>query len=197
MNFLAHIYLSADNPELQIGNFIADFIKANRYTHLPNSIQNGIFLHRQIDIFTDAHPIVKKSKNRLDGRYRHYRGIIIDIFYDHFLAKNWHNYHALSLQEFTEQFYSLLQDNKDILPVRVGQFLSYVLKDNWLLNYAHFEGIERTLIGMNRRTLNKSQMHLAVSDLKLHYTDFEADFTSFFKNLRHFSTEKILENKWA
>lgn len=191
MNFLAHIYLSADNPQLQIGNFIADFIKANKYTHLPKTIQEGIFLHRQIDTFTDAHPIVKQSKNRLDKRYGHYRGIVIDILYDHFLAKNWHQYNDISLSDYTTQFYNTLEVHKDILPEKVNQLLTYLVKDNWLLNYAHLEGIERTLIGMNRRTQEKSQMHLAINDLKLHYTDFESDFTAFFENLCIFSADKI------
>ncbi len=191
VNFLAHIYLSDDNPNLQIGNFIADFIKANRFTHLPIPIQEGIFLHRQIDVFTDAHPIVKQSKRRLHKRYKHYSGIIIDIFYDHFLAKNWTVYHNIPLADYTQSFYKLLLKNSEYLPVRVSQFLSYLIKDNWLLNYASFEGIEKTLIGMNKRTLHKSHMHLAVADLKLNYSELESDFTQFFKNLRTFSAEKI------
>ena len=193
MNFLAHIYLSNGNEQLQIGNFIADFIKANQYTHLPNAIQQGIFLHRQIDTFTDAHPIVKQSKRRLNERYGHYNGIIIDIFYDHFLAKNWSKYHKIPLAEYTNKFYKLLKENKEVLPDSVMPFLPYLIKDNWLLNYTNFEGIEKTLIGMNKRTHKQSQMHLANADLKLHYTDFESDFTDFFENLRTFSANKILE----
>jgi acyl carrier protein phosphodiesterase len=191
VNFLAHLYLSGDNPDLQIGNFIADFIKANRFTHLPISIQKGIFLHRQIDTYTDAHPVVKQSKHRLHKRYRHYNGIIIDIFYDHFLAKNWRNYHKVPLEDYSKRFYTLLQKNKTLLPHSVIQFMAYLIKENWLLSYAGFDGIEKTLIGMNKRTKNKSQMHLAIADLKLHYNDFESDFTSFFENLRTFSAEKI------
>jgi len=191
VNFLAHLYLSGDNPDLQIGNFIADFIKANRFTHLPLPIQEGVFLHRHIDTFTDAHPVVKQSKRRLHKRYRHYNGIIIDIFYDHFLAKNWRNYHTVSLEDYSKTFYTLLQNNKTLLPHSVTRFMTYLIKENWLLNYAEFQGIEKTLIGMNKRTKNISQMHLAIADLKLHYTDFESDFTSFFENLRTFSAEKI------
>jgi len=191
VNFLAHIYLSGDNPDLQIGNFIADFIKANRFTHLPLPIQEGIFLHRHIDTYTDAHPVVKQSKRRLHKRYRHYNGIIIDIFYDHFLAKNWQKYHSVPLKIYSKSFYTLLENNKVHLPHPITQFMSYLINDNWLLNYANFEGIEKTLIGMNKRTKNISQMHLAIADLKEHYTDFESDFTDFFENLCTFSAEKI------
>jgi len=193
MNFLAHIYLSNDNPDLQIGNFIADFIKANHYKHLPKSIQNGILLHRQIDTFTDAHPIVKQSKRRLNKRYGLYTGIIIDIFYDHFLAKNWAKYHKLKLAEYTKNFYALLNNRISVLPTKVVKLLPYLIKDNWLLNYSNLKGIEKTLTGMNKRTQLKSHMHLAIADLKLNYDDFESDFTSFFKNLLTFSASKIKE----
>ena len=183
--------MSNDNPYLQIGNFIADFIKANNFTHLPIAIQQGILLHRQIDTFTDEHPIVKQSKKRLHNRYGHYNGIIIDIFYDHFLAKNWNTYHKKSLEDYSQSFYNLLQYNSDYIPPSVNKFLTYLINDNWLLNYAQIDGIERTLIGMNKRTQHKSQMHLAIADLKDNYHDFESDFTSFFENLRTFSAEKI------
>jgi len=193
MNFLAHIYLSNNNPALQIGNFIADFIKANQYKHLPKKIQNGIILHRFIDTFTDAHPIVKQSKRRLNKRYGLYSGIIIDIFYDHFLAKNWANYSQINLAEYTNNFYALLNKNIAILPSGVIKLLPYIIRDNWLLNYASLKGIEKTLIGMNKRTQLKSQMHLAIVDLKLNYSDFESDFKSFFKNLLNFCAAKIKE----
>ena len=193
MNFLAHIYLSNNNPTLQIGNFIADFIKANQYKHLPKKIQNGIILHRFIDTFTDAHPIVKQSKRRLNKRYGLYSGIIIDIFYDHFLAKNWANYSQINLAEYTNNFYALLNKNIAILPSGVIKLLPYIIRDNWLLNYASLKGIEKTLIGMNKRTQLKSQMHLAIVDLKLNYSDFESDFKSFFKNLLNFCAVKIKE----
>ncbi len=193
MNYLAHIYLSNDIPDLQIGNFIADFIKGNHYKHLPNKIQQGIFLHRQIDSFTDAHPIVKQSKNRLNKQYGLYAGIIIDIFYDYFLAKNWSNYHHLKLSEYSKKFYTLLNKNIAILPSKVVMLLPYLIRDNWLLNYGNFDGIEKTLIGMNKRTHLKSHMNLAITDLKLHYDEFESDFTSFFENLLTFSALKINE----
>jgi len=89
MNFLAHIYLSFDDDEITIGNFIADSIRGNKYKHLPERVQKGIFLHREIDTYTDAHSIVRKSTKRLHKNYSHYSGIIVDIFYDHYLAKNW------------------------------------------------------------------------------------------------------------
>ena len=191
MNFLAHIYLSGNNDQLIIGNFIADFIRGNKYKHLPQEIQNGILLHRQIDSFTDANKIVRKSKRRLHERYGHYDGIIIDIFYDHFLAKHWDNYANISLAETESKFIKLMNDNLNLLPEKVKKILPYIESQHWLVNYANFTGIENALIGMNKRTKLKSKMDLAIEDLKLNYTDFEQDFTSFFKELHTFSKQTI------
>ena len=92
MNFLAHIYLSGNNDMLKIGNFMADSVRGHHYLDYPDEIRKGILLHRYIDTFTDAHPIYRKSKHRLHEKYGHYSGVIMDIVYDHFLAKNWNNY---------------------------------------------------------------------------------------------------------
>ena len=116
MNFLAHIFLSDNNLQLLLGNFFADHIKGNKFSHFPNEIQQGIHLHRAIDTFTDAHEIVRKSKRRLHERYRHYDGVIIDIFYDHFLAKNWKYYSAIPLDIYASSFYDLLAKHDSILP---------------------------------------------------------------------------------
>ena len=192
MNFLAHIYLSNSNTELIIGNFIADFIKGNKYKHLPIGIQKGILLHRKIDSFTDAHQIVRKSKRRLNERYGHYDGIIIDILYDHFLAKNWKNYSTTSLIETENNFLDILENYIEILPEKVQYILPFMKEQKWLSGYATHKGIEKSLIGINNRTNGKSQMHLAIVDLNENYVDFENDFTSFFKDLISFSKKSII-----
>lgn len=186
MNFLAHIYLSNNIDEIIIGNFIADFIKGNKYKHLPIRIQDGILLHRKIDSFTDTHSIVRKSKRRLHSRYGHYDGIIIDILYDHFLAKNWHNYSEIPLKKVESEFIKLLKKEVELLPEKVKEILPYLEKQKWLSNYASFDGIERTLIGVNKRTKNVSKMHLAIEDLHNNYSALENDFTLFFRDLIKF-----------
>ena len=191
MNFLAHIYLSGKNNELKIGNFIADAIKGNKYKYLPQEIQKGIILHREIDSFTDSNEIVRHSKRRLHKRYKHYDGVIIDILYDHYLAKNWSNYCPSPLNEYVHNFYNLLESNYAILPEKIQHFLPYMIRGNWLYNYKTIEGIEKVLVGMDKRTKNKSQMYLAVEDLTLYYKEFENDFTVFFEKLRIFCAEKI------
>ena len=119
MNFLAHIYLSGDNDLVTIGNFIADGVKGNDYKKFPEELQTGILLHRAIDTYTDAHDTVKQSTRRLHQRYSHYSGVIVDILYDHFLAKNWDNYSNIPLAIYAERFYDSLEDHYDLSLIHI------------------------------------------------------------------------------
>ncbi|WP_298475739.1 acyl carrier protein phosphodiesterase [uncultured Maribacter sp.] len=192
MNFLAHIYLSFGDKEITIGNFIADSIRGNKFNHLPERVQQGIQLHRSIDTFTDSHAIPKISSKRLHKNYSHYSRVIVDIFYDHFLAKNWKKYSNIPLDIFVDNFYDLLEDNYEILPDGVKRMMPYMISDNWIYNYSKMEGIDRVLNGMNRRTKNKSKMNFAILDLEEHYGKFEEEFTLFFEELITFSKQKFI-----
>ena len=193
MNFLAHIYLSGNNKMVTIGNFIADGIKSDAYKNYPADIQKGILLHREIDTFTDAHPIVRQSTKRLHKNYGHYSGVIVDILYDHFLAKDWNIYSPVKLNDFVENFYEDLEEHFEILPLRIQNLIPYMIADNWLYNYSKIEGIQRVLDGMNRRTKHVSRMNEATTELKKHYTEFQEEFTLFFNELIPFSREKLIE----
>ncbi|MFY0629483.1 MAG: acyl carrier protein phosphodiesterase [Flavobacteriaceae bacterium] len=193
MNFLAHLYLSESNTNIMIGNFIADHIRGNHFTHLHPEIQQGIKLHREIDTFTDAHSITRKSKRRLNKRYGLYAGIIIDIFYDHYLAKNWKDYSAVPLDIYVDAVYDLLESKKEILPEKTLYMMPFMIDHNWLYNYQYKKGIQSVLNGMNRRTKNKGQMDLAIEDLNSLDTEFQKDFQEFFEDLRIFSHQKLEE----
>ncbi|WP_026755255.1 ACP phosphodiesterase [Sediminibacter sp. Hel_I_10] len=193
MNFLAHIYLSAGDDQVTIGNFIADGIRGKRYTKYPVGIQKGILLHRQIDTYTDAHPTVRLSTKRLHQNYSHYSGVIVDILYDHFLAKNWSTYSNIPLETYVDNFYDLLGEHFDTLPSRIQKMMPHMIADNWLLSYAKIEGIQKVLNGMNRRTKNRSGMNTATVELLQYYTEFEMEFESFFKELMQFSKHTLLE----
>ncbi|MCC1484205.1 acyl carrier protein phosphodiesterase [Winogradskyella immobilis] len=193
MNFLAHIYLSGDNELLTIGNFSADGVRGNKYKEFPKSIQAGIILHRHIDTFTDAHPITKQSTKRLHKNYSHYSGVIVDIFYDHFLAKNWEDYSDINLSVYISNFYKSLTDNFLVLPERFKKLTPVMIEGNWLLSYASIDGIERVLNGMNKRTKGRSKMNEAIHELVVYYDDFEKEFTQFFKELIVFSNQKRIE----
>lgn len=193
MNFLAHIYLSGNNKMVTIGNFMADGIYGESYKKYPVDIQKGILLHREIDTFTDAHHIVRQSTKRLHKNHSHYSGVIVDILYDHFLAKNWNAYSPISLEVYVENFYDVLEGHFEILPLRTQRLMPYMIADNWLLNYSKIEGIQRVLDGMNRRSKYKSNMNEATKDLKKFYSEFENEFTLFFEELIKFSNRKLIE----
>lgn len=176
-----------------IGNFIADHVKGNDFKHFNSEIQQGIFLHREIDTFTDAHPIVRKSKRRLHKRYRHYDGVIIDIFYDYFLAKNWNSFSDIPLPLYTQAVYKLLKAKSAELPIKSQNFIKYMIEYDILYHYQFKEGIAKVLNGMNQRTKGKSQMNLAIEDLEILQKELEEDFTLFFKDLQSFTKNKLKE----
>lgn len=194
MNFLAHIYLSDENDMIKIGNFMADGIRGNDYMNYPEEIKKGILLHREIDTFTDAHPIFRQSKHRLHERYGHYSGVIIDIFYDHFLAKNWETYSKVPLAEYVANFYTLLDDNFNILTTRTKKLLPSMVNQNWLLSYATIEGIGTILYQMDYRTKFKSKMQYSVEELQIFYQEFEEEFTLYFEEVRKMSSEKLMND---
>ena len=193
MNYLAHIYLSGENDLVTIGNFIADGIKGKNYKKRKKDVQIGVLLHRHIDTFTDAHKTVRKSTKRLHKKYGHYSGVIVDILYDHFLAKNWKKYCDIPLEDYINNFYDLLEEHFEILPLRIQKMMPYMITDNWLLSYASIDGISRVLEGMNRRTKNRSGMDKAVNELEEFYTEFENEFTLFFDELITSSKDKLQE----
>lgn len=186
MNFLAHIYLSGDNELMKIGNFMADGIRGHDYLNFPEEVKNGIILHRYIDTFTDAHPIYRQSKHRLHQKYGHYSGVIMDILYDHFLAKNWIIYSEIPLENYVANFYQSLKKNHTVLTDKTKKMMPYMIEQNWLASYATISGIEFILFQMDYRTKHKANMQEAVVELQQFYTAFENEFTLFFAALISF-----------
>jgi len=171
---------------------MADGIRGKQYLAFDYEIQKGIVLHRAIDTFTDAHPLFRKCTKRLHSEYHHYSGVIVDVFFDHFLAKNWNTYSEEQLENFVENFYTSLTTYESNLSDKAKSMKPYMIEQNWLLNYRTIEGIERILTQMDRRTKNFSMMRNSVTELKLYYTEFEQDFTDFFEELRVYSSKKLL-----
>ncbi len=186
MNFLAHLYLSGNNEEVIFGTFIADAVKGNQMNGYPEGIRSGIRLHREIDSYTDSHPVVKQSKSRLSPKYRMFSGVIVDLFYDHFLSKYWQEYSHKDLQEFVSKTYQLLINSYDLLPPRPKRILPFMVSQNWLVGYADLEILKRVFAGMSRRTKFNSGMEDAVKDLELDYALYESEFREFFPHIiRH------------
>ena len=193
MNFLAHIYLSGNNDMLKIGNFMADSIRGHHYLDYPDDIRKGILLHRYIDTFTDAHPIYRKSKHRLHEKYGHYSGVIMDIVYDHYLAKNWSKYSDEKLEDYANNFYKLLQNNYGLLTEKIQKMMPSMIARNWLVSYASLDGLEMILFQMDYRTKHRVHMQEAIVEVKQFYTEFEEEFTLYFEELQQHCKEKLLE----
>ena len=190
MNFLAHLFLSgpAAAPTyagILLGQFIADSVPGKQLENYPPAVQAGIRLHRAIDTFTDQHPVVRRSTQRLrEAGYGKYAGVISDMFLDHFLARNFTEFSTETLAGFTRRVYAVLEAHEAEMPPRVQQFFPHLVQHNWLLGYAETEGIRRALSGLSRRASAGSGMETAANELQTNYAAYEADFRAFFPELQ-------------
>jgi len=189
MNFLAHLFLSGNDEEVLIGNFIADYVKGKKKDEYPPGIRHGIELHRAIDDFTDRHEVTGQSKRRLYERHHKYSGVVVDLYYDHFLAKHFGDYSEKPLADFSKYCYETLSANEEKLPAAVQYFLPYMITRDWLQQYSSVEGIGRTLAGLGKRVSFENRMAEAREDLEDHYPLFEAEFRLFFPQLITFAAQ--------
>jgi acyl carrier protein phosphodiesterase len=195
MNLLAHTALSGDSEKILVGNFIADFVRGNRYQHFEPAIIEGILLHRQIDQFTDQHLMTRKSSARLQADYGKYSPVLVDIFYDHFLAIHFNKLTQKDLQTHTQKTYQTLNKYKDILPENVQIFLPKMISQNWLFRYSDLDGIHKALQGINKRARFATHLDQAIQNLKSEFEDFQNDFLSFFPDIWTFIHEIRLKNQ--
>lgn len=165
----------------------------NKIENFPPGVQKGIQLHRAIDTFTDKHPVFRQGTKRLHPVYHHYAGVIMDMFYDHLLAKNWEKFSDIPLKEYAQQFYDMLKRNEDVLAEKTKRQASYMIQYNWLVEYATIEGIGTILAQMDYRTKHQSGMTNAVKELQEHYNEFEQEFFAFFDDLKQFAEQKKTE----
>ncbi len=180
MNFLAHTYLSGCNEQIIVGNFMGDYVKGRYYGHYPELVQKGIRIHRDIDYFTDMHEITRRNKQRVAPRYHKYAGIIIDIFYDHYLASLWDRFSDLPLSEFVKRTYDLLKRNYKELPDPIKRWFPTFLENNWMMAYQSVDGIELVLEKMAANTSLPDHSAYAVEVLSEQYEAFKEDFLEFF-----------------
>ena len=197
MNILAHAYLAGNDEGLIIGNFIADFIKGNpeHPRHgLSAEVQRGIWLHRQIDTFTDQHPLVEEMRVLLRPRCHKYAGAAVDVFLDHFLAVQFFEITHQPLSVFVQTFYKLIQNHRNQLPEGARRMSDYMIQHDWLTSYQYREGIDRSLKGIARRTAFPSNLDTAIEDLNANYRSFERYFGQFFPQLQQHVREFLAAN---
>ncbi|MDP3556581.1 MAG: ACP phosphodiesterase [Bacteroidota bacterium] len=182
MNYLAHAFLSNNDDNLLIGNFIADHLRGNNFKNYPTEIINGIYLHRKIDSFTDNHLSFKASKRLFYGNYERYSGILIDIYFDYFLAKKFTKYSNTSLKEFCEIVYTTYSNNQHYLPQSSSRFLEYVIKNNIYSAYSSLEGIEKVLFHLSHRIQHGVMLNESISIFKEHELALESNFDLLFND---------------
>ena len=183
MNYLAHLYLSGDNEMLMTGNFIGDYVKGNKYLKFPGEIQKGIIMHRNIDTYTDLHKKFREAKKLFRPEYGLYSGIVVDLFYDHFLAKNWSHYSDITLQKFSAKAHAVLLSNFSFLPATVQGFLPILIKKRRLESYASTEGIKKSLEAMSHYTSLPSKSKKAIQIMKSNTNFFENNFRDFMQDI--------------
>jgi acyl carrier protein phosphodiesterase len=184
MNFLAHLYLSSHNHDLMIGNFIADAVKGKKYLDYPDAISKGIMMHRFIDHYTDTHANVLECTKILRPYIGKFSPVALDVFFDHLLAKNWQLHHPEKLELFTTNTYEILWNNTLKMPEQSQYILKYMSAQNWLLNYAHIDGIAKALNGM----ANRSKFGAILGGSERYLEQFEPEinqhFTIFFEAIK-------------
>jgi acyl carrier protein phosphodiesterase len=186
MNHLAHFFLSGKDEETIIGNFIVDFLRPNNTSPPPSvGIKKGITLHHAIDNFTDTHPVVKRSTKRLHPYQHKYAPVLVDIYYDYFLAKNWSGFskNGESLEQFVQNIYAVIGQNKTLLPVKLAGQIDLMIKDNFLIKYTNYEGLTFVFDKMLHRVKFDNDFPNAVNHLKLLETELNRDFLDFFPEL--------------
>lgn len=193
MNFLAHTYLSGDDENLIIGNFIADHVKGSQIDQFSPAIIKGIKMHRAIDHFTDTHEIVHRTKALLRVTIGKYSPVVADVYYDHFLASRFQEYSSVPLPQYADSIYQLLYKNLDILPDKTRRMLPHMEEQNWLLAYQSIDGMNQILTAMSRRAKFESNMQLAARELEDNYHHYEKDFNIFFPELMAYCKKFIIE----
>lgn len=186
MNYLAHFYLSGDNPAIAAGNFLADLLQNREVALLPEGIQQGVRLHRKIDTFTDNHVLVRQAIRRLHADHHKYAPVIVDVWYDYILATNWALYSPQPLQEFANGMYDAVLEFQEIIPARVLQQVQGMIRDNWLTKYASIDGIRDTFFRMSRYVSKPEWLDGAADRLVVERPVLETEFHVFFPELQRF-----------
>lgn len=197
MNFLAHAYLSFNDPNLLVGNMISDFVKGKKKLDYSYAIQQGIMLHRQIDTFTDAHSATKEAREFLRPAVGLYSGAFVDVAYDHFLANDTNEFTDATLQHHASETYNTLYNYNEVLPARFQSMLPYMKSQNWLYNYKSLSGTESSFGGVVRRASYLYSSKEVFELFQQHYPSLQKCYNNFFPSLKAFTIQQInqLQNR--
>jgi acyl carrier protein phosphodiesterase len=185
MNFLAHAYLSGDNDLVLVGNFMGDSVKGNQWNQYQEDLQKGILLHRSIDDFTDHHDVVREVVRLIRPTQGKFAAAAADIYFDHFLARHWDDYHNDALRIYSDHVLNTIEKHQHLLVGHSQHFFEYAKKTDRLYSYQFMEGIEEVFQGMSRRVKATNNFLEAKSDLENNYAFIEEQFKAFFPELKN------------
>lgn len=188
MNWLAHVFLSEPNIEFRLGNLLSDIVRGEARAAVSAEFLRGAQRHHAIDAFTDSHPVVRRSRARIERVPRRFSGVLVDIFYDHLLSRAWGHYAAVPLNAFAGAFYADARASSIVLPRAAQLALDRIVRYDLLSSYVEIEGVTQALRGVSMRLARRWQRDFAleagVADLVIHHDEFAADFAQFFPELR-------------
>lgn len=190
MNYLAHLHLGGQRPGQLLGSLYGDFVKGRLQGQFASEVEAAIQLHRRIDTYTDSHPRVSAALSRFSLTRRRYAGIVIDVFFDHCLARDWAQYADRPLQQFTADVYRVLAAEPQ-LPGRLAQIAPYMAADDWLGSYRDFQVLEQVLRGIARRLSQPEELTAAMGELERLYQPLSEDFRDFYPQLQAFAVQHI------
>ena len=189
MNYLAHLHLGGQRPDELLGSLYGDFVKGRLQGVYSPQIESAIQLHRSIDVFTDAHPLVDQSLSRFSQTRRRYAGIVLDVFFDHCLARDWAQYAEGPLDRFTSGFYQVLVTQPQ-LPKRLAAIAPHMAADDWLSSYRDFAVLEQVFRGIARRLSRPEELAGAMADLHALYEPLSEDFRAFYPQLQTYARQQ-------
>lgn len=184
MNYLAHLFFAENTSESRVGNLMADFVRGpvERQPY-SNAIIQAMRRHMAVDRFTDGHEVVYESKGLISRHRRRFAGIIVDVCYDHFLAKHWSNFSMVELSVFVNSNYQSFRNYRGELPAEMSRAISRMIEYDWLLGYQELSGIGRTLDGLSTRIRRPNTLEGSLEELKNNYGKMEGQFLHFFPEL--------------
>jgi len=186
MNYLAHLHLGGQRPGQLLGSLYGDFVKGRLQGQFEPEVEAAIQLHRSIDVYTDRHPLVDVSLSRFSVTRRRYAGIVLDVFFDHCLARDWTLYADRPLTQFTSNVYRVLSAESQ-LPERLAKIAPHMMAHDWLGSYREFEVLEQVLRGISRRLTRPEELAGAMQELRVLYEPLSEDFRLFYPQLQDFA----------
>lgn len=191
MNFLFHMLLSGSDEQILVGNFMGDFVKGPLTGRFPERIRQGVALHRRIDSFASRDNRFQQSRRRLDPHYGLYRGVLVDLFYDHFLITEWHDWSTEPFGRYLARTRSVIEGQRNELPERL-QTLVPVIFEDLLPSYRDVNGIGRALDRMSRRVARANPLAGGEAELVRHYEGLKDDFRGFMPLVRRCAEDFIV-----